>query len=175
MVGQVNHEPVEAVRDRRACWTARRVVGPEHEVVHEELGAPLEEVCQRGTPLVSVESVFLVDPHPRQLLPPPRQLVAAPRELLLRLEQREPLCGPLLVPALVPEACCPGPVLRHRPHTLRVSFRVRALPSRVRSTSAAGADHVLASLSPRHYVAARGPTRDNAAHLKSGYQSAGKE
>src|SRR5213079_1132140 len=65
-----------------------------------------EEVCQRDAPLVGLESIFLVDPNPRQLLPPPRQLVAAPRELLLRLEQLEPSCEPLLT--------CPGPVLRHR-------------------------------------------------------------
>jgi hypothetical protein len=33
MVGQVNPEPVEAVRDRRAGRTACRVVGSEHEVM----------------------------------------------------------------------------------------------------------------------------------------------
>src|SRR5207253_3001187 len=82
------------------------VVGPEHEVVDEELRAPSEEVCERNAPLAGLESIFLVDPNPRQLLPPPRQLVTAPRELLLRLEQLEPRCEPLLT--------CPGPVLRHR-------------------------------------------------------------
>src|SRR5439155_23484259 len=61
----------------------------------EDLRAPAEEVCQRGTPLVGLESILLVDPNPRQLLPPPRQLVAAPCELLLRLEQLEPRCEPL--------------------------------------------------------------------------------
>src|SRR5207245_5215609 len=53
-----------------------------------------------------LESIVLVDPHPRQLLPPPRQVVAAPRELLLRLEQLEPGREPLFT--------CPGSVLRHR-------------------------------------------------------------
>src|SRR5437899_287132 len=57
-------------------------------------------------PLGGLESILLVDPNPRQLLPPPRQLVAAPRELLLRLEQLEPRCEPLFT--------CPGHVLRHR-------------------------------------------------------------
>src|SRR6058998_2519110 len=79
VVGQVDDEAVEPVRDGRAVRTPRRVVGPEHEVVDEELRAPSEEVCQRGAPLVGLESILLVDPHPRQLLPPPRQLVAAPR------------------------------------------------------------------------------------------------
>src|SRR5439155_377080 len=106
VVGQVDDEAVEPVRDGRAVRTPRRVVGPEHEVVDEELRAPSEEVCQRGAPLVGLESILLVDPNPRQLLPPPRQLVAAPRELLLRLEQLEPRCEPLFT--------CPGHVLRHR-------------------------------------------------------------
>ena len=106
MVGQVHREAVEPVRDRRAGRTSRRVVGPEHEVVDEELRAPSEEVCERGAPLVGLESILLVDPDPRQLLPPPRQLVAAPRELLLRLEQLEPRCEPLFP--------CSGLVFRHR-------------------------------------------------------------
>src|SRR5919197_417250 len=106
VVGQVDDEAVEPIRDRRAGRTPRRVVGPEHEVVDEELRAPSEEVCQRGAPLVGLESILLVDPNPRQLLPPPRQLVAAPRELLLRLEQLEPHGEPLFT--------CSGLVCRHR-------------------------------------------------------------
>jgi hypothetical protein len=107
VVGQVDYEAVEPVRDRRAGRTSSRVVGPEHEVVDEELRAPSEEVCQRGAPIVGLESILLVDPNPRQLLPPPRQLVAAPREFLLRLEQLDPRCEPLFT--------CPGYVLRQRP------------------------------------------------------------
>src|ERR1700745_302395 len=95
VIGQGNDEAVEAVRDRRAGRTPRRVVGPEHEVVDEELRAPSEEVCQRGAPCIGLESVLLVDPDPRQLLSPPRQLVAAPCQLLLRLEQLQPRCEPL--------------------------------------------------------------------------------
>ena len=106
VVGQVDGEAVEPVRDRRAGRTPRRVVGPEHEVVDEELRAPSEEVCQRGAPLVGLESILLVDPNPRQLLPPPRQLVAAPRQLLLGLEQLEPGGEPLFT--------CSGLVLGHR-------------------------------------------------------------
>src|SRR6185295_13032150 len=81
-------------------------VGPEHEVVDEDLRAPSKEVCQRCAPFVGLEAVLLVDPDPRQLLPPPRQLIAAPRQLLLRPEQLEPRCEPLFA--------CPGPVLGHR-------------------------------------------------------------
>src|SRR5439155_3435253 len=75
-------------------------------VVAEQLRAPAEEVCQRGAPFSSLDAVLLVDPNPRQFLPPPRQLIAAPRELLLRLEQLEPRREPLFT--------CPGLVLRHR-------------------------------------------------------------
>src|SRR2546425_740437 len=83
---------VEAIGNRRTRRTAGRVVGPEHEVVDEELRAPSEEVCQRGAPLVGLESVLLVDPDPGQLLPSPRQLVAAPRKFFLRLQQIEACC-----------------------------------------------------------------------------------
>ena len=79
VIGQVDDGAVEPVRDRRAGRTPRRVVGPEHEVVEEELRAASEEVCQRGAPLVGLESILPVDPNPGQLLTPPRQLVAAPR------------------------------------------------------------------------------------------------
>ena len=72
MVRQVDDDAVVPVRDCRAGRTPRRVVGAEHEVVNEELRAPLEEVCQRGAPLVGLELVLLVDPDPRQLLAPPR-------------------------------------------------------------------------------------------------------
>ncbi len=104
MVGQVNDGPVEAVRDRRARGAAGGVVGPEHEVVDEELRAPGKEVRQRDVPLLGVESILLVDPHPRQLLPPLGQLVALPRELLFRREQIEPRREPFF----------PGPRLVHR-------------------------------------------------------------
>src|SRR5207237_9720768 len=73
-----------------------RVIGSEHEMIDEELRAPPEEVFQRGASLVGLESILLVDPHPRQLLSLPRQLVAASRELLLRLESLEPRSAPLL-------------------------------------------------------------------------------
>src|SRR5437016_14011567 len=97
MVGQMHDDPVEAVRDRRAGRAAGGVVGPEHEVVDEQLRTAPEETGQRGAPLVGLEAVVLVDPDPRQFLPPPRHLVAAPRELLLRLEQVEPRREPLFM------------------------------------------------------------------------------
>jgi hypothetical protein len=108
MVGQVNRESVEAICDRRARRTARLVVGPEHVVVNQELRTASEEVLQRGAPLVGLESVLLVDPHPRQPLALSRRLVALPRELLLRLEQLEPRGEPLFT--------CSGLVLGDHGH-----------------------------------------------------------
>src|SRR5207237_10283203 len=102
----VDGETVEPVGDCRAGRTARRVVGPEHEMIDEELRAPSEEVCQRGIPFIGLESVILIDANPRQLLTSPRHLVAAPRQLLPRLEQLEPSCQPLFT--------CSGLMCGHR-------------------------------------------------------------
>ncbi len=106
VVGQVHDRAVEPVHDCRARRTTGLVVGPEHEVVDEELRATSEEVRQRGAPLVGFEAILFVDADPRQLLPLPRQRVAAPRQLFLSLEQREPRCEPLLMRA--------GRMVRHR-------------------------------------------------------------
>jgi hypothetical protein len=95
-------------------------------VVDEELRAPLEKVCQRGAPLVGLESIYLVETNPRQFLPPPRQHVAAPRELLLRLEQLEPRGEPFFT--------CSGYVLRHRSSHLRVvTSAASACPLKLRT------------------------------------------
>src|SRR5262245_12237244 len=95
MIGQMHRESVEAVRDRRTRRTSRRVVGPEHEVINEELRAPAEEIRQRGIPLFGLESIRLVNPHPWQLLTLLGQRVAAPRKILLGLQEcqsrRQPL------------------------------------------------------------------------------------
>jgi hypothetical protein len=39
----------------------------------------MEEVRQQRASLLGFESILLVDPNPRQLLPLSRQLIAAPR------------------------------------------------------------------------------------------------
>src|SRR5438093_12744899 len=97
MVGQVNYYPVEAVCDRRAGRTPCGVIGPEHEMVNEELRASSEEISEGRFSFVGLESIFLVDPHPRQFLPPPRQLIAPPRQFFLNLEQLQPGRKPLLM------------------------------------------------------------------------------
>src|SRR5207247_521353 len=67
-----------------------------HEVVHQELRAPLEQVCQRRAPLGGLEAIVLLDPDPGELLPPPGQLVAPTRQLFLGGEQLAPGRKPLL-------------------------------------------------------------------------------
>src|SRR5271170_7700958 len=102
----MSYEPVETIGDHRARGTTGRPVGPEHEVIDQKLRTALEKVRQRGTPAIGFEPILLVDPHPRQLLPPSREFVAAPREFLLSLEQLEPRREPNLT--------CAGHVHSHR-------------------------------------------------------------
>src|SRR6266576_2256996 len=91
---------VEADRGVRATRTAcvwpafdRRA---EHEVVDEQLRAPVEKLGQRLRPVVGLEAVVLLDRDPRQRLPLPGELVAAARELLLLCQQRGAGGQPLL-------------------------------------------------------------------------------
>src|SRR5207302_7363801 len=71
-------------------------VGPEHEVVDEQLAPPVEQVGERAAPVGGVELVGLVDAHPRQCPALPAQLIASARQLLLRLEQLEAGAEPFL-------------------------------------------------------------------------------
>jgi hypothetical protein len=102
---EVDDEAVEAVRDRRANRTARVVLRPEHEVVHQQLRAPSKQVCERGAAFIRVEAVVLVDPDPGKLLAPPGKLVVASGQLLLGVEKLEPGRKPLLARS--------GHVVRH--------------------------------------------------------------
>src|SRR5204862_1163521 len=72
-----------------------RVLGPEHEVIDEELRASSEEISEGSCALVGLEAVLLVDSKPGQLLPRLRQFVAPPRQRLLGLEQLQPGRQPL--------------------------------------------------------------------------------
>src|SRR3546814_14120992 len=60
----------------------------EHEVLHEELAAPGEEIAQRNRPLGPFEDVVLLDLHPGQRTALLQQLVALARERLLGLQVR---------------------------------------------------------------------------------------
>src|SRR3546814_16006712 len=77
-----------------AAGAALLPAGAEHEVLHEELAAPGEEIAQRNRPLGPFEDVVLLDPHPGQRPALLQQLVALARERLLgfqlRLARRQP-------------------------------------------------------------------------------------
>src|SRR5437762_9947997 len=68
----------------------------EHEVVDEQLGAPVEELGQGLLPFVRLEDVLLLDRYPGQLLAPAGELVALPYVLLLALEELHAGGKPLL-------------------------------------------------------------------------------
>src|SRR5215216_4203488 len=84
MVLEVRQGPVEAVRRVRAAHTARLRPAvdrrAEHEVVDEQLRAPVEELGEGLRAFVGLEAVVLVDTHPRKVSPLARQLVTAARE-----------------------------------------------------------------------------------------------
>src|SRR5215471_17866232 len=106
MIREMDSDTVVAVRDRRARRTACGVVGPEHEMVDEELRAPAEEMSERCFSFVGLELIFFVDLDPRQFLTFSRQLIAPSREFFLSLEQLESGGEPLFT--------CSGFVFRHR-------------------------------------------------------------
>src|SRR4030095_10360607 len=86
--------------------TSTRVIGPEHEVIHQKLRASAKQIRERRVAFVGVEPIRLVDAHPRQRLSLSRELVAAPRKLLLRIQQRQARGQPFL--------SCSGFVRWHR-------------------------------------------------------------
>jgi hypothetical protein len=115
---EVGDGAVEVVGHERAAGASRvALVDPvpeaEHEVVDEQLRAPVEELRQGLLPVVRLEGVLLLDWHPGQLLALSGKVVAMAHVLLLGVEQLAPRRQPLL-PG-------PRPVLRH-PSSLSLSF-----------------------------------------------------
>ena len=92
---QVRDDAVDRVGDRRVDRATGLVARAEHEVVDEQLGPPVEQLGERLLPVVRLEAVVLLHPHPGQIPTQLRDLVAQPGVLLLPLEQflarREPL------------------------------------------------------------------------------------
>ena len=95
---QVDDVPVEAVGPERAVGAARVVFRVEHEVVDDQLAAPVEQLGECLLPARPVEDVILGDLLPRKLAPLAAQLVAEPRELLLSGQQGRARVEPRVVP-----------------------------------------------------------------------------
>jgi hypothetical protein len=90
-------EAVCGVRAADAAGVRPAVDGrAEHEVVDQQLRAPVEELGQRLRPVLGLEAVVLLDRDPRQLLPLPGELVASAGELLLLGEEFDAGGQPLL-------------------------------------------------------------------------------
>src|SRR6266511_2180486 len=64
-----------------------RIAWPEHEVVDQQLRAPVEQFGQRLGALLGVERVLLLDRHPRQLGALLGDLLIEVAQLLLALQQ----------------------------------------------------------------------------------------
>ena len=79
------------IRAARAAFLPARA---KHEMVHDELALPIEELGERLLAARRVENVRLVHLDPRQLATLGAQLVACPGEFLLLGEKRLALSGP---------------------------------------------------------------------------------
>src|SRR5215475_4550477 len=98
---------VEAVREVGATGaSAVFVVGPEHDVVREQLRAAVEELRECLLASIGVERVLLLDPHPGELHSLLLDLLVPLSLLGLELRQ--------LVPGRLPFLAGSDRVLRHR-------------------------------------------------------------
>src|ERR1700733_1494766 len=63
---EMRQSSINVIGDKRATGTTRLPTRPEHEVIHNELTAPIEKFGQTLLPRGSVEHVLLLNLHPRQ-------------------------------------------------------------------------------------------------------------
>jgi hypothetical protein len=79
----VHDHTIEAVGPEGAAGAALLPVGPEHEVVDEQLAAPVEQVRQGARAVGIVEAVLLLDRYPGEPAPRLGQRVTTAVEVLL--------------------------------------------------------------------------------------------
>src|SRR4029453_7048715 len=80
----------------RAARAALLPVGPEHEVIDDELAPSAEQVGERRLPARALELVALLDLHPRQLAALTGELLALAREPLFVRQKSYARCEPLV-------------------------------------------------------------------------------
>src|SRR5438045_9134138 len=56
----------QPIDHHRAAIAALGLIGPEHEVVEQQLPAALEDIYERRLPARGLQDVVLLDPHARQ-------------------------------------------------------------------------------------------------------------
>src|SRR5262249_32815188 len=86
VVMQVLEQSLEMVDFQGATHALRDLVWSHHEVLDEELTAPVEQFGKRDLAFRRIENVFLLNLHPRQLAPVVAEFIAQPRDLFFSLE-----------------------------------------------------------------------------------------
>src|SRR5262245_20590377 len=94
---EMDGDAIEIVCPERARLAAFLPVRPEHEVIDNELRAPVEQPGERELAAWPLEPIGLLHPLPRHRHAPLRQLIALPCELLLRRQQLQPRLQPVFV------------------------------------------------------------------------------
>src|SRR4029450_4707434 len=103
----------QSVDERRARRARNRPLFPEHQVVDEQLRAPLEQLGQRLRPFLAREPVLLLDRDPRQLAPLLLDALGVLVQLPLGVQPPLPPPPPLPLPPPPPPPP-PGPHGRPR-------------------------------------------------------------
>src|SRR5579875_505923 len=96
-MAEVNRDAVEIVGPEGAGLAPRLPIRAEHEVIDDELGAPLEEIGEGDPARRPLEAVRLLHTLPGHRHPPTRQRIPLAREFLLGGEQLEPRLQPIFV------------------------------------------------------------------------------
>src|SRR6267143_1189397 len=95
-VVEMNDDTVEIIGPERAALARLAPVRTEHEEIHDELAAGLEEIGQGLLATEGIEDIILFDPDPGQFPALAGEFVAQARELLLLAQQPLASSEPLL-------------------------------------------------------------------------------
>ena len=94
---KVNCHSIELIGNVRAAWTARRPAGTKHEVINNELTAPVKQICERLFAARPVEHIVLLNLLPRQFPPLLAQFIAQPGKFFFFREKLLAGFNPLAV------------------------------------------------------------------------------
>src|SRR5262249_14883529 len=94
---EMDRDAVEIVGPERARLASLFPIGAEHEVIDDQLGAPVEEIGERKGAIRPLELVGLFHPLPGHRHSAARQRIPLAREFLLGSEQFKASLQPFLV------------------------------------------------------------------------------
>ena len=136
----------DLVDDHRAALAARLLVGAEHEVVEQELAAPVEKIDQPRLAVRALEDVVLLDPQPGQTAPlGGERVVLAGERLLLLADPSSAFSHAVLVLTIF--ACSMAIASFGRVQCVSLERRCRGWPP-VESTTSSFTSRAPTSLSP---------------------------